>query len=77
MDWFRWFASEGLHAQVFAVAWGSALILIAPYRKRPTAEEIESAHPAIRWLLRYPWEKWGGWTMLIFSAGVAALTLAA
>lgn len=48
------FALEGLTLPAFNIAMGAWLILVAPHRQNPTAEELASAHPFVRYLASLP-----------------------
>ena len=75
MDWFRTFASEGLYFQAFSIAFGSLVLLRAPYRRKLTSDQIGNVRPALRWLLIYDWERWSAWGIIAISIAVAVLKM--
>lgn len=72
MGWFRTFATVGVYYDTFAIGFGSLCLLIAKHRQDVLPEEVERTHPALRWLLCHPWERWSGWTMIV--SGIVGIT---
>ena len=74
MSWLEAFANS-LYFHVFGFGFGLLLLLMAPHRRMPTADEIGALPRSVRWLLLHPWERWSGWTMIVVSVGMAAFKL--
>ena len=75
IDSFRSFALDGLFLPAFLVAFGSAMILMAGHRRRPTFDDLERAHPVIRYLATRNWDRPGGFFMIGCGVLVALLRL--
>ena len=76
MELFERFATEGLYFPAVMIAFGSLVILRAPFQPPLSPEEFASASPWMRWLISEDPERnqrRGGWIIVgcaIFSAMV-------
>jgi hypothetical protein len=64
IDSFRSFALDGLFLPAFLVAFGSAVVLMAGHRWRPTLDDLARAQPFIRYLATRNWDRPGGFFMI-------------
>ena len=79
MGWFERFAMEGLYFPGIMLAFGSFVVLRAPYQQNLTAEQIEAAPAWGRWLLRFDSQRlqWRcGWVTIGFAVMIAAVRIA-
>jgi hypothetical protein len=52
MGWFGRFATQGLYFPALMIAFGSLVVLRAPFQQRLSTQQIQAAPPWARWLLR-------------------------
>ena len=75
MELFERFATQGVYFQAFMIAFGSLIVLRAPFQKNPSKEQIRSVPAWSRWLLRMDQPRLhrrGGW----FTIGAAVIIIA-
>lgn len=70
------FALDGLTLPAFNIALGAWLILLAPHRKEPSAEDLAAAHPIVRYMATRPnIEHPAGIVMILCGILIALLRL--
>ena len=78
MGWFETFASEGLYFPAVMIAFGSLVVLRAPFQPVLTAEQIDAAPAWTRWLISNPerLHRRGGWIIIGFAVFIAVMRIA-
>ena len=80
MEFFQRFATEGLYSPVVMIAFGSLVVLRAPFQPVLTAEQINDAPAWMRWLISSNPERLqrrGGWIIIGFAVFIAVVRIAA
>jgi hypothetical protein len=78
MDLFERFATQGIYLQVFMIAFGSLVVLCAPFQRNLPSEQIESAPRWGRWLLRTDQPRLhrrSGWFTICTAVAIITLKL--
>ena len=79
MGWLERFASEGLYLPVVMIAFGSHIVLQAPFQSVLTPEQFNAAPAWMRWLITSNPERHqrrGGWIIIGFAVFIAVVRIA-
>jgi hypothetical protein len=78
MGLFERFVTQGVYFQAFTIAFGSLVVLRAPFQRSLSREQIQSAPAWSRWLLRLDQPRLhrrGGWFMIGVSVIIIVVKL--
>jgi hypothetical protein len=79
MELFERFATQGVYFQVFMIAFGSLVVIRAPFQQNLSSEQIQAAPAWVRWLVRMDQprlHRWGGWLTIGGSVIIIAVKFA-